>query len=754
MYDSPLVPQRPVAASPVQPRSWSPPRREFGMTEADLLPPTLPQEPIPFPPPPAPPVPVNPMVEAFNRNRPAPFFGLFGGARPEEPPAAALTSAPAEPPAEPSQEPVQAAQTPAQQPPPAAATPPAQPAPTQPQPAPSPVQQALQPAPDPFAPHFQVMQRFEGDGVNPTSGASGFGQVLPSTYADWVTRFGARFPWMPRTLEEYRNAPRELQERVYREIVYPNEYQPALQNAGLEFSPINAAVVNFLGPTGGVRFLQGATQNPAAPGTSLASPQAVEANRNVFFDRDGRERNAGEVLQYIAQGGGRGGGALTAANTGGGTADQRTNAAATAPATTPTPEANPYRDRLLQLLTSIEGERNSRPELGEMLLRMGSGILSGRDLMDGMGRGGTAVAELMQQTRQDNARRDQTLVSGFQGLVNDRRFQQQRTTFGAPTNLRVTMPDGTVDTILSRPIDNLPHVLDPRDNQWKPIEQVYPGARFRADSRNVDDLLEGSWQGIAGARGGSVINGVPVPTFPIGTENERRGYVLGRAAVAATVRLEELEKSGRVDPTTLTAAVDRFVNSQPEGVNRWTFTDQFARWFQQQNGSPLTTEQREYTARMLQFINATGRADSGAQINAGEWGMYRNMFVPRLNDPSGTVEVFQALRREQAASLAASAGLAPSAYLLGSLEGRFRINQGVADAANFDLQRDRSQPQAAQSGGNSQQGGDGASAQRPIAITGAVDTATLDPNKYYRSPGGVVKTGREWQALSAQRRAQ
>lgn len=689
MYEQPLVPQRPVAVSPVSPRMWQTPRREFGMTEADLLPPIPPQDAPPPQPEPPPPPQVNPMVAAFNRNRP-PLFGVFGSRAPAAEPAAVLTSATVDPEATAQAQPDPAAAAPTQpaQPP---ATPPATPPAA---PASNPVTAALggpaQPPPDPFADHFQTMTRFEGTGVNPASGASGFGQVLPSTYADWVTRFGARFPWMPRTLEEYRNAPLEVQQRVYREIVYPNEYQPALQNAGLEFTPLNAAVVNFLGPTGGVRFLQGANQNPSAPATSLASPAAVDANRNVFFDRDGRERNAGEVLQFIAQGGGRGGGALTAA--GGGTADQRTNAAAANPET-PQP-TNPYRERLLQLLTSIEGERNSRPDTGELLLRMGAGILSGRDLMDGMGRGGAAVAELMQQTRQDNARRDQTLVGGFQGLVTDRRLaQQQRDTFNAPRNVRIIPRDGSpAFDVIGRIINGQTMVRHPTTGQEVAVNEAYPNASATFAGMNDRPLFEQQAGGIPGAVRVTRIGGEDIPVFEFNRESDGKAFGFGLNAITAHQRLMQLEQSGNFNPTSVTAAIAQYLSDRgPIDIRRV--------------GSLFTSPQDQaYATAVLQYVNAIARRESGAQINEGEWARYSAMFAARPGEsPQAVVERAQS-RMNNIVPLIGQAG--PAAMYLGQVaNGERRLPRAYSDPGvvdqSFNLNQPRPQAQP-QGGGNNE----------------------------------------------------
>lgn len=143
-----------------------------------------------------------------------------------------------------------------------------------------------------------TMAAGEGTGKNPISSAEGFGQVLDSTYDDWVKRYREKYPWMPATKQEYVNSPLELQKRVYDEVIGPNEYGPSLTKGGFDVTPENLAMTNWLGPTGGVNFLKGAAADPNQPGHALASESAVRNNQGVFFDKSGRARTAGEVIDW------------------------------------------------------------------------------------------------------------------------------------------------------------------------------------------------------------------------------------------------------------------------------------------------------------------------------------------------------------------------------------------------------------------------------------------------------------------------
>lgn len=702
MYEQPLVPQRPVAVSPVSPRDWTPPRREFGMTEAEALPPISPS--------PGPELRSQPWAGPTNfyeRYLAGPWApsGMFGqrsirgdgpvatipdnilaeGAQPS-PPAlsdAALASSTTEPPA--GTQPDAAAAPPPAQPPAAAPTqpaqPPAAPAATPPAaPAPSPVTAALgapgQPAVDPNARLRDLTARFEVGGVRGDpyftpngAGSSAFGryQITRPHYETLRTRFPQeRLPdW-----EEFRRNP-AVQDRAM--DLSTQYYQNEAQRRGFEYTDTTHLGMHFLGVEGFSNMARALRENPNAPVSSVVSQQAVEQNGNIFRDERGNVRTVQDAYnQMQARFNGERGGALTAAN--GGTADQRTNAAATNPTAATAPqETNPYRDRLLQLLTSIEGERNSRPDTGELLLRMGAGILSGRDLMDGMGRGGAAVAELMQQTRQDNARRDQTLVGGFQGLVNDRRLQQQRDTFGAPTSIRWIGRDGR-EVIRAGRVVNGDTLLQNDRGEWVPAFQVTGTNDWRPTSRGDTTLGERGWQGIPNARDGSVIDTLPdgrqivEPSFELQGVEANRLFLQTRNLISSGIRLDQMERAG-VDPARFSQAITSAVARTPQGANVATIAAEFARL------AGITDEEaRIYTINSLRYLNAAGRISSGAAITRDEWGRFEGEAVARYGDTSGVLEELRTTRNSVMRAAASSQGPA-SQFLMGAIRGDYLLDR-------------------------------------------------------------------------------
>ncbi|TXN73429.1 hypothetical protein [Methylobacterium sp. WL6] len=85
-----------------------------------------------------------------------------------------------------------------------------------------------------------------------------------------------------------------------------------LQSRGLPVNDATRYATHFLGAGGGPRLVAGAMQNPDAPALSYANPDQVRANRNVFFNRDGSPKSAGQVMSDFGRSFGGGGGSRQA----------------------------------------------------------------------------------------------------------------------------------------------------------------------------------------------------------------------------------------------------------------------------------------------------------------------------------------------------------------------------------------------------------------------------------------------------------
>lgn len=73
----------------------------------------------------------------------------------------------------------------------------------------------------------------------------------------------------------------------------------ALTTAGIDASQPNLYMAHFLGAGGAVKFIQGMKEDPAQPGTNLATPAQIEANRSIFQNLDGSPRTAAQVYMRL-----------------------------------------------------------------------------------------------------------------------------------------------------------------------------------------------------------------------------------------------------------------------------------------------------------------------------------------------------------------------------------------------------------------------------------------------------------------------
>lgn len=158
----------------------------------------------------------------------------------------------------------------------------------------------------------RVVQRESGgdpNATNPNSTATGAGQFLERTWLDLLPRHAPdvvatvagpnadlKNPQTRAALLDLRRDP-ELSKTMV--DAYAKDNAAYLQSAGIEPTPANLMVAHFLGGAGATRFLQ---SDPNVPATSVVSPDAVMANRNVFFDpKTNQPRTVGQLRQMAEQ---------------------------------------------------------------------------------------------------------------------------------------------------------------------------------------------------------------------------------------------------------------------------------------------------------------------------------------------------------------------------------------------------------------------------------------------------------------------
>lgn len=129
-----------------------------------------------------------------------------------------------------------------------------------------------------------------------TSSATGKFQFIESTWNELAGETGVPRVTQgqpdPRLNEAFQNTQMEA---------YTKRSTAALTEAGLATNNANLYVTHFLGQKGGVDFLKGLEASPNTPALALVDPDAVQANRSVFYKKDGTPRTAKEFYAWASK---------------------------------------------------------------------------------------------------------------------------------------------------------------------------------------------------------------------------------------------------------------------------------------------------------------------------------------------------------------------------------------------------------------------------------------------------------------------
>lgn len=120
-----------------------------------------------------------------------------------------------------------------------------------------------------------------------TSSATGLFQFTKGTWENYMRKY----PELGLTKDGIYD-PAQQQRAMQ---AYTNDTKSAYKQLGITPTDQNLYTGHFLGQAGGVRFLTNTAKNPMAPATEFVDPQAVAANKSIFYHKDGRPKAAYEV---------------------------------------------------------------------------------------------------------------------------------------------------------------------------------------------------------------------------------------------------------------------------------------------------------------------------------------------------------------------------------------------------------------------------------------------------------------------------
>jgi len=161
---------------------------------------------------------------------------------------------------------------------------------------------------------------FQADARASTSSATGLYQFLDSTWLSMMRTHGAKYgfadmadriqpdgrggyavsdPSQKQKILDLRKDPK-VSAVIGAEFALSNKEQLEA-DLGHKVGSTELYLAHFLGAGGASRFLKGIERNAAQPAADLL-PQAAEANRAVFYDREtGRPRTVGDIYQLFAR---------------------------------------------------------------------------------------------------------------------------------------------------------------------------------------------------------------------------------------------------------------------------------------------------------------------------------------------------------------------------------------------------------------------------------------------------------------------
>ena len=133
------------------------------------------------------------------------------------------------------------------------------------------------------------------NGASPgTSTASGIGQFTASTWREMMDKHAARYGLDPNTPPTDPKAASLMLAAYYKENI-----SYASNKVSRPIGLVEAYILHFLGPGGGVQFLNLLERSPDAI-AAQAMPKAAAANASIFYDKTGRPRTVSEIYALLS----------------------------------------------------------------------------------------------------------------------------------------------------------------------------------------------------------------------------------------------------------------------------------------------------------------------------------------------------------------------------------------------------------------------------------------------------------------------
>lgn len=335
------------------------------------------------------------------------------------------------------------------------------------------------------------------------------------------------------------------------------------------------------------------------------------------------------------------------------------------PAGGPSASGNPqtYADTGLfaKLLPDVSDQQRR-----DMLLSIGAGLLSGKDLADGLGLAAKGIlgvkGDYRDQAQQQYKNEYQQYHDQMEWGIDKQRLAQAKARphdYATPFQIKGVDPKSGQEIVrMATMVDGVPNVYGD-DGKLIPAPTIMHNITMagRNEAQDVANGAGGIPNAISMSADGS-------PSFKFQRESEGQAYSWATRAIHATQDLDQITKM--IGPDQMT--------SIEGGLRRWASQNAGNRISAATINSVINDSgvQGAAASAMSQYLQAVLRADTGAAYTGVEIGDYGGAFLPNTGDDPQLVAYKKATRDREISSLIARTGSA-APYLNGVTSGQYKL---------------------------------------------------------------------------------
>lgn len=319
--------------------------------------------------------------------------------------------------------------------------------------------------------------------------------------------------------------------------------------------------------------------------------------------------------------------------------------------------------------------RNISDDRGELLLALGTGLLSGNNWQTGLASAGQNAmllaatrgeeerqAQAAEQERQFQLQRDQQEQAYAMERINAQNQAQSSQAYGSPFNIVGRDPTSGQEMVRAATLIDGNYMVMDDSGQWVPPNTIL--ADWRVGNRSDTQAVTSGAGGIPNAIS---VNQEGMPAFEFQRESEAKNFGYAIRAIGAVNDLENI----------MAVVGDEGMTSLEAGLQRWaannaneTITGAVLNGIINDAGL-----QGAAAASSMAYLQSVLRADTGAAYTGYEVASYASAFLPSPGDSPEALEQKRLLRNRELQRFAAATGSA-APYVGGLIDGTYQLPGG------------------------------------------------------------------------------